>query len=78
MRSRIVKDEQGRKWRVWPRGWYEQYTGRELLAMQQKAADEQRAKGRESYARAIENLSWVEWISRSGIISKKVRISGGE
>ena len=74
MSKRIVKDEQGRKWQVLARGCLRDKTGKELFEMQQRAADEQREKGRGSWARAIESKSWIDWIHDSGIITWKKRI----
>jgi hypothetical protein len=70
------KDTDGRKWKALVRGCYQGKlkSTKTLLAHKQKAADEQRKKGRPELANAIENQTIVRWASDSGIFSWKERI----
>lgn len=60
-RARIITDQDGRRWRVMPRGSFAHMTGRQLVAAKQQVADQERAKGNERLAKAIEDMLWIRW-----------------
>lgn len=76
MRAITFTDTDGSKWRAWTRGWLQHQirNATDLKAHKQKAADEQRAKGHEAWAKAIEQQTVIRWATDSGIFSKKKRI----
>ena len=76
MKSIKFTDSNGIKWEVWVRSWYQDKikTAVQLKEFKQKAANEQRMKGRNSWADTIENQTIIRWSIDSGIFSKLKRM----
>ena len=70
MRSFVFTDKNGRCYRIWPRGWYQQLTRAQYFNGQQQAADQARAKGQEKLAESIEAKTFIAWCADSGWAGK--------